>query len=73
MKLNRVIKDEAASMPICCVGQGKDGWAQVKPPENGIVVMLSSLENMNSGVYITDTQLAELGYVRKEESDAATP
>ncbi len=66
MEIRKVIEGTKDTMPCGVVSNTKGGWTNNgKVRESGIVVTLNSAEQMVGAVFLTESRLAELGYVRK--------
>jgi hypothetical protein len=62
-KAVKVSKGKEFTLPGIYCG-GKDGWTTTKALEAGVLIILSPIERSNGAVFINDTALGSLGYIR---------
>jgi hypothetical protein len=63
MEFKRCEKGEKVHIPGHYVSKSGDGWITSVIPNDGLVIIMSTKEKALGGIFITDEQLAKLGYV----------
>jgi len=67
VRVTKYKKGEKTGMPVSLFG-GKSGWIKAEMPMDGILIQLNALEKSSGGCFISDAQLAELGYYTQDEN-----